>query len=90
MNDLALRNTLKVHRAMNDLTQAELAGLAGITRASVNAVEGGRMVPSVLLALKLARALGVTVDELFRIESAEEILKFFKRTKPVAGYSRRD
>ena len=71
MNDQALRNALKVHRAMNDLTQAELAGLAGITRASVNAIEGGRMVPSVLLALKLARALGVTVDELFRIESRD-------------------
>lgn len=57
---------------MNDLTQAELAGLAGITRASVNAIEGGRMVPSVLLALKLARALGVTVDDLFLIPSTEE------------------
>ena len=71
MNDQGLENSLKVHRAMNDLTQAELAGLAGITRASVNAIEGGRMVPSVLLALKLAKALGVTVDELFRIESGD-------------------
>ncbi len=57
---------------MNDLTQAQLAGLAGITRASVNAIEGRRMVPSVLLALKLAKALGVTVDDLFRIASAED------------------
>ena len=71
MNDQALENSLKVHRAINDLTQAELAGLAGITRASVNAIEGRRMVPSVLLALKLAKALGVTVDELFRIEPTE-------------------
>ena len=71
MNDQVLGNSLKVHRAMNDLTQAELAGLAGITRASVNAIEGGRMVPSVILALKLAKALGVTVDELFRIESGD-------------------
>jgi putative transcriptional regulator len=60
-------NTLKVHRAMKDLTQAELAERAGITRVSVNAIEVGRMVPSVLLALRLAAALGVTVDELFRI-----------------------
>jgi putative transcriptional regulator len=56
---------------MKDLTQAELAGFAGITRASVNAIEGGRMVPSVLLALKLANALGVGVDDLFRIASTE-------------------
>jgi putative transcriptional regulator len=67
MSDRELVNMLKVHRAMKDLTQAELAELAGITRVSVNAIEGGRMVPSVLLALKLAGALGVTVDELFRL-----------------------
>lgn len=71
MRELELVNALKVHRAMKDLTQAELADLAGITRVSVNAIEGGRMVPSVLLALKLARALGVPVDELFRIAPTE-------------------
>lgn len=65
-----LRNTLKVQRAMRDLTQAELAERAGVTRKSVNAIETGNMVPSVLLALKLARALGVTVETLFRLESA--------------------
>jgi DNA-binding XRE family transcriptional regulator len=43
MSDRELVNTLKVHRAMKDLTQAELAELAGITRVSVNAIEGGRM-----------------------------------------------
>jgi putative transcriptional regulator len=46
-------------------TQAELAGLAGITRVSVNAIEGGRMTPSILLALKLAQALDVSVADLF-------------------------
>ncbi len=70
MADSSLRNSLKVHRAMRDLTQADLAGLAGITRASVNAIEGGRMVPSVLLALKLAAALDVTVDDLFGLETS--------------------
>jgi putative transcriptional regulator len=53
---------------MRDLTQADLAERAGVTRRSVNAIETGRMVPSVPLALKLARALGVTVDELFRLD----------------------
>lgn len=65
----ALRNSLKVQRAMRDITQAELAVRAGVTRRSVNAIETGRMVPSVLLALRLARALGVTVDELFSLEA---------------------
>lgn len=63
-----LSNTLKVQRAMRDLTQAELAARAGVTRRSVTAIETGRMVPSVLLGLKLARALDVTLDELFRLD----------------------
>jgi putative transcriptional regulator len=63
----ALYNTLKVQRALADLTQAELAARAGVTRKSVNAIETGRMVPSVLLALKLAEALGVRLDALFSL-----------------------
>jgi len=65
MDEPVVRNALKVRRAMRDLTQAELAGLAGITRVSVNAIEAGRMTPSILLALKLAEALEVPVGELF-------------------------
>jgi putative transcriptional regulator len=67
MNDQQLQNTLKVHRAIHNLTQADLAAMAGVTRKSVNAIETGRMVPSVLLALKLARALGVPVEALFTL-----------------------
>jgi putative transcriptional regulator len=63
--DEGLRNTLKVQRAIRDLTQADLAAKAGVTRKSVNAIETGRMVPSVLLALKLARALDVAVGTIF-------------------------
>jgi len=51
-----------------DLTQAELAERAGITRKSINAIEAGQMVPSTILALKLARALGLTVEDLFALE----------------------
>jgi putative transcriptional regulator len=63
-----MHNTLKVERAKRDLTQADLASLAGITRRSVNAIEANRMIPSVLLALRIARALDVTVETLFSLE----------------------
>jgi putative transcriptional regulator len=63
-----LRTTMKVQRAARDLTQADLAERAGITRKSINAIEMGNMVPSTILALKLAHALGVTVEELFSLE----------------------
>ena len=65
-----LRNRIKVQRAMRNLTQADLAELAGVTRRSVNAIEAGRMVPSVLLALKIAHALGVTVETIFSLDGA--------------------
>ena len=66
-----LKTTMKVQRAMRNLTQAELAQLAGITRKSINAIEMGHMVPSTILALKLAHALQVTVEELFSLEAGE-------------------
>jgi len=68
MDDEGLKNTLKVQRAMRDLTQADLAELAGVTRKSVNAIETGRMVPSVVLALKLARALAVSIETIFSLD----------------------
>ncbi|WP_229457854.1 helix-turn-helix transcriptional regulator [Massilia glaciei] len=67
-----LRTTMKMQRARLDFTQAQLAELSGITRKSINAIEMGHMVPSTLLALKLAKVLGVTVEQLFSIEAAPD------------------
>lgn len=67
MSDPALTNRLKVLRAERNLTQADLADLVATTRKSINAIEASRMVPSTLLALKLARALGVTVEGIFEL-----------------------
>jgi putative transcriptional regulator len=67
-----LTTTMRVHRARLDLTQAELATRAGITRKSINAIEAGQMVPSTVLALKLARALDLKVEELFSLEACED------------------
>lgn len=72
MPDEALHNTLKVQRAMRNLTQADLAEMAGVTRKSVNAIELGRMVPSVLLALKLARVLGIPVERVFSLTAGDD------------------
>jgi len=62
-----LKNTLKVHRAMHDWTQEELARRVDVTRKTVNTVENGRYVPSVFLALKMARAFDVPVEQLFQL-----------------------
>ena len=61
----ALANRLKERRTARGWTQAELAERVGVTRKTVNTVENGVFVPSALLALKLARALGEPVEALF-------------------------
>jgi putative transcriptional regulator len=63
-----LVNTIKVQRAKKDLTQEELAELVQVTRKTINTVENGIYIPSTYLALKLAKILGVTVEELFQIK----------------------
>lgn len=66
-----LINTMKLERARHDLTQEQLAELVGVTRKTINTVERGVFVPSTVLALKLARALSVTVEELFQLERGD-------------------
>lgn len=63
-----LANNLKQRRSELGLTQAELAERVGVTRKTVNTVENGIFTPSALLALKLAEALSVPVEQLFWIE----------------------
>lgn len=65
-----LTNRLKVERAKRNLTQEALADLIGTTRKSINAIEMERMVPSTLLAMKLARALDTPVEQLFSLDVA--------------------
>lgn len=67
MADERLTNSLKIHRAALNLTQADLAEMIGTTRKSINAIEAGRMVPSTFLALKLARALNLQVESIFSL-----------------------
>ncbi len=63
-----LCNELKAAREALALTQAALAERVGVSRKTINTVENGVFVPSTLLALRLAAALGRPVEALFRIE----------------------
>ncbi len=68
-----LNNSLHEARIERDLTQAALADLVGVSRKTINTVENGIFVPSTLLALKLARALGTSVEALFSLEPEDRI-----------------
>jgi putative transcriptional regulator len=63
-----LGNRLHELRGERGLTQAALAELVGVSRKTINTVENGVFVPSALLALKLARALGRPVEKVFFLE----------------------
>jgi putative transcriptional regulator len=63
-----LANRLKERRTELGLTQGQLAELCLVSRKTINTVENGVFVPSTLLAIKLAEALGVSVEQLFWIE----------------------
>ena len=68
MGDPRLGVRLKEARTAAALTQAGLAGRAGVSRKTINTVENGVFVPSTIVALELARALGTTVEDLFYLK----------------------
>ena len=63
-----LANRLRELRARHGLTQAQLAEQVGVSRKTINTIENRVFVPSTLLALKLARALDVSVHDIFALE----------------------
>jgi putative transcriptional regulator len=63
-----LVNRIKGEREKAALTQAALAELVGVSRKTINTVENGVFTPSATLAIKLAQALNVPVEQLFWIE----------------------
>ncbi len=68
MPKFRLSNRLKVARAERNLSQGQLAVLAGVTRQTISSIETGMYNPSALLALILARRLDKRVDDLFYLE----------------------
>jgi putative transcriptional regulator len=62
---MALGNRLREERLRLGLTQAELAAKVRVSRKTINTVENQIFVPSTLLALRLADALGTKVEHLF-------------------------
>ncbi|MFD9948346.1 helix-turn-helix transcriptional regulator [Nonomuraea sp. NPDC059023] len=60
-------NSIRALRfARGEMTQADLAERVGVTRQTVIAIEQGRYSPSLEMAFKIARALGVKLDDVFQ------------------------
>ena len=66
-----MKNTIKVERAIQSITQQELAEKIGVSRQTINAIESNKYVPSTVLALKMARLFGKHVEEFFVLEEGD-------------------
>ena len=66
-----MKNLLKVERAKKNITQADLANLASVSRQTINAIELGKYVPSTVLSLKIAQIFEKSVNEVFELEDSD-------------------
>ena len=66
-NHKNLSNNLEEIRRSSGLTQKELSESAEVSRKSINAIENGIYVPSTVLALKIARTLNCSIEDLFQL-----------------------
>ena len=65
MQEHCIPNRLKLARVERNLTQAELADQVGVTRQTIGLIEGGGYNPTLQLCIRLARATGKSLDDLF-------------------------
>ena len=64
-----IKNNIRQFRFENNqMTQAELADKAGVTRQTIIAIEAGQYSPSLELAIRIAKAFGKKVDDVFEYE----------------------
>ncbi len=66
-----MTNLIKEERLKKNMTQTELAALANVSRQTIFSIETNKYIPSVMLALKIARVLGKKVDYLFDLSDED-------------------
>jgi putative transcriptional regulator len=66
-----MKNTLRVERAIKNITQADLAEAIGVSRQTINTIESNKYVPSTVLALKIARFFNKPVEAIFELEDGD-------------------
>lgn len=66
-----MKNTIRVGRAILNITQADLAEKVNVSRQTINAIESNKYIPSTVLALKIARVFQKQVGEIFMLEDGD-------------------
>ncbi|HZG24108.1 MAG TPA: helix-turn-helix transcriptional regulator [Chitinophagaceae bacterium] len=71
-----MKNLIKVERAKQNITQAELAERVKVSRQTINSIEIGKFIPTTLLSLKIAAVFNTTVNDIFSLEEKDWEQKF--------------
>lgn len=66
-----MKNTIKVERAIKNLTQEDLAKRVAVSRQTINAMEANKYVPSTVLALKIAKVFNKPVEQIFALDKGD-------------------
>ncbi len=66
-----MKNFVREERTKKELTQVQLAEIINVSRQTIISIETSRYTPSVILAIKLAKALGKNVETLFEVERSD-------------------
>lgn len=82
MNSVIVKNRVKELRKRLKLRQSDLADEIGVSRQTILAIEKGRLNPSILLSLKIARALGQSADYVFFLASEAETPEAAREAEP--------
>ena len=66
-----MKNSIRVQRAIKDITQQELAQAVGVSRQTINSIEAGKYVPSTVLSLKIAKYFQKPLEAIFELEEQD-------------------
>ena len=66
-----MKNSIKIERAIHNLTQEELSNKIGVSRQTINAMEANKYVPSTVLALKIAKIFNKPVETIFTLDDSD-------------------
>ena len=66
-----MRNRVRELRSEAEMTQSDLGDALGVSRQTINSIEGGRYLPSLPLAFRIARLFDVELEQIFEMEEAD-------------------
>ena len=66
-----MKNSIRIERAIKDMTQEQLANEVSVSRQTINAMEANKYVPSTILSMKIARVFNKKVEDIFTLEKGD-------------------